>query len=67
MLRISGEEPAGRNRRDAWHGADEAVLRRIARASLDELVAFLASPSPGPVIETEPPAEHAIALAAARP
>jgi hypothetical protein len=67
MLRISGEEPAGRNRRDAWHGADEAVLRRIARASVGELVAFLGAPAPAPVFEPEPAAERAIALAAAEP
>ncbi|MBI4365515.1 MAG: hypothetical protein HY543_01720 [Deltaproteobacteria bacterium] len=46
-LRISGEETAketakGRNR-DAWNSADEAMLRRIARAGMEQLAAFLTS------------------------
>jgi hypothetical protein len=67
ILRITGEEAAGRNTRDAWNAADDAVLRRIARASLDQLAGLLGTPAPAPVIETEPPTERAIAVAAARP
>jgi hypothetical protein len=66
VLRISGEEPAGRNARDAWNGADDSVLRRIARASLDNLSALLGSSAPAPAIETEP-SQVAVALAAAQP
>jgi hypothetical protein len=66
ILRISGEEPVGRRARDAWNTVDDAVLRKIARASLDELAALLATSRPAPAIETEP-AEPAIALAAAQP
>jgi hypothetical protein len=67
VLRVSGEEPAGRQTRDAWNAADDDVLRRIARASLERLVASLGAPVPAPVFETEPPVERAIALASARP
>jgi hypothetical protein len=43
-LRISGEEDAGHANGDAWAGTDDQVLRRISRASMDRLVAFLATP-----------------------
>jgi hypothetical protein len=67
VLRISGEEPAGRTARDAWNGADDNLLRKIARASLDHLSALLGSSAPSPAIETEPSSQVAVALAAARP
>jgi len=46
-LRIAGEEPAtaGRNGRDAWSGADEQVLRRMARDGMDRIAGFLNSSS----------------------
>ena len=40
-LRIAGEEPGGRRGSDAWAAADEQMLRRIARTSMDRLAAFL--------------------------
>ncbi len=43
-LRIIGEE-AGSRGGDPWSAADEAMLRRIARASMDRLAAFLANPA----------------------
>jgi hypothetical protein len=43
-LRISGEEEAGRVGDDPWAITDEQMLRRISRASMDRLVAFLAAP-----------------------
>lgn len=49
-LRIAGEETAtlkGRHR-DAWAAADEAMLQRIARASMDQLAAFLTSTEVAP-------------------
>src|ERR1019366_5737395 len=51
-LRISGEETAnsrtlGRHR-DAWTAADDAMLRRIAHTSMEQLAAFLTSPEAGP-------------------
>lgn len=51
-LRIAGEEPGERRGGDAWSAADDPMLRRIARASLDRLVAFLEAGPPA----TEPPA-----------
>jgi hypothetical protein len=55
-LRIAGEEPAtaGRNGRDAWSGADEQVLRRMARDGMDRIAGFLNSSAPPPVLEPEP-------------
>jgi hypothetical protein len=43
-LRITGEETAKAPGRDAWVVADDAMLRRIARDSVAQLAAFLASP-----------------------
>ena len=43
VFRLRGEDKAGGSGR-SWSAADEAMLRRIARASVDQLVAFLASP-----------------------
>ena len=45
-LRISGEEVAKRSRKDsgdAWNAADDAMLRRIASSSMEQLAAFLTS------------------------
>ena len=56
-LRIAGEEPAtaGRNGRDAWSGADEQVLRRMARDGMDRIAGFLnSSAQPPAAIEPEP-------------
>jgi hypothetical protein len=52
-LRIAGEEPGGRRGSDAWTAADEQMLRRIARTSMERLAAFLdasgtRSPPAGP-------------------
>lgn len=46
-LRLSGEEPAAAGRRrDAWAGADEQVLRRMARNGMDQIAGFLNSSEP---------------------
>lgn len=42
-FRLDGQERAGSGSRSAWAAADEQVLRRIARASMDQLAAFMAS------------------------
>jgi len=55
-LRITGEEAGGRGG-DPWSVADETMLRRIARASMDRLAAYLGNPG-GPL---EPNATTAIA------
>ena len=43
-LRIRGEEAGGRAGGDPWSIADEAMLRRIARTSVDRLAVFLRNP-----------------------
>lgn len=46
-LRIAGEEPAAAGkRRDAWTGADDAVVRRMASNGMDQLAAFLNNSGP---------------------
>jgi hypothetical protein len=42
-LRISGEEAAPGRHHDAWAAADDAMLHRIARTSMDQLAGFLIS------------------------
>jgi hypothetical protein len=44
-LRIAGEEPGGRRGSDAWSAADEQMLRRIARTSIDQIATFLGDPA----------------------
>jgi hypothetical protein len=63
-LRITGEEPGTRRGSDAWNAADDQMLRRIARASVERLVAFLASP-PGSPGEPSAPIAQAPRVAAA--
>ena len=50
-LRINGEEIAKRSGKDtdAWNAADDAMLRRIASASMEQLGAFLTSSDVVPV------------------
>ena len=47
-LRIAGEETTKGRRHDAWSAADDAMLRRIASSSMDQLAAFLTSPEVAP-------------------
>ncbi|HXZ22422.1 MAG TPA: hypothetical protein VEH78_06630 [Pseudolabrys sp.] len=61
-LRISGEETAKARHRDAWAVADDAMLRRIARSSMEQLAAFLTSPEVAPGT-SPPPTEAQVALA----
>jgi hypothetical protein len=63
-LRMSGEEKAGPVVRDAWAAADDQVLRRIARAGINELAAFAAAP---PGTQRPPGPERAPAIAGADP
>ena len=56
-LRIRGEEAGGRGGADPWGVADDAMLRRIARLSMDRLAAFLRNP--------DAPAEPDAAIAVA--
>jgi hypothetical protein len=52
-LRISGEEAAKGQYRDAWTAADDAMLRRIARSSIEQLAAFLTSAEVAPSAVSE--------------
>jgi len=64
-LRITGEEAAGRPGADPWDAADEAMLRKIARASMDRLATLLANPNTamgGPYEPAQPGAAIAAAL-----
>jgi len=54
-LRIDGDEAGERKAGDIWSAVDDAMLRRIARASLDRLVSFL---------ETGPPPQQEVPEAA---
>ena len=45
VLRISGAESEKGRHGDAWSLADDAMLQRIAHSSMDQLAAFLTSPS----------------------
>jgi hypothetical protein len=47
-LRISGEEPTGAAGTGTWAVADDQVLRRVASAGMDRLVAYLAAPTAEP-------------------
>jgi hypothetical protein len=48
------EETAKVRSRDAWAAADDAMLGRIARSSMEELAAFLTSPSVAPGLRRRP-------------
>jgi hypothetical protein len=66
-LRITGEETAnsrtlGRHH-DAWSAADDEMLRRIARSSMDQLAVFLTSPEVAP---STPDSEPRMVLAGTR-
>jgi hypothetical protein len=60
-LRISGEETAKVRHRNAWAAADDAMLQRIARSSVDELAAFLTSPEVAPGTAPAPANEAQVA------
>jgi hypothetical protein len=59
-LRIAGEETAKGRHHDAWSAADDQMLHRIARSSMDKLAAFLTSPGVAP---GTPDSEPRMALA----
>jgi hypothetical protein len=47
-LRITGEESVKGRHRDAWAVADDAMLHRIARSSMDQIATFLTSTEVAP-------------------
>jgi hypothetical protein len=63
VLRIAGEEAAGRPGANAWAVADEQMVRRIARTSMDRLATFLAAPPAPPAVEPGQPGQPAVASA----
>lgn len=58
-LRITGEETTKGRPRDAWTAADNAMLARIARDSMDQLAGFLNAPATMPGTPTPAPAPAA--------
>ena len=56
-LRLSGSEPAGKAGRDAWAGADDQLLRRIAQAGTSGLASLVngGAPASAPVPAQEAP------------
>ncbi len=66
-LRIAGEETAKGRRRDGWSAADDAMLQRIARSSMDQLAAFLTSPEVAPGLPDAAPQTVAFGPANASP
>jgi hypothetical protein len=57
-FRIAGEEVFGKTG-DAWALLDDAMLARIARTSMDRLVAFLGAPDTAVADATPPPVVRA--------
>ena len=57
-LRITGEETTKGRHRRGWTAADDAMLKRIASSSMDQLAAFLASSDVAPNTPA-PPAHRA--------
>ena len=47
-LRITGAEAAPGKHKDAWAAADDSLLQRVARTSMDQFAAFLTSPDVAP-------------------
>jgi hypothetical protein len=51
-LRITGEEAGGRAGGDPWSVADDPMVRKIARTSMDQLAVFLSNPGSVPEAAT---------------
>ncbi len=62
VLRISGAQSEKGRHRDAWSVADDAMLKQIARSSMDELATFLTSPTTAPGAPAPAPAAATVAL-----
>jgi hypothetical protein len=67
VLRIAGEEAGGRPGANAWAVADDQMVHRIARTSMDRLAAFLAAPPAPPAEPATQPGQPAVAAAEAPP
>jgi hypothetical protein len=58
-LRISGTTIADGHRHEGWPAVDEATLSKVAHSSMDQLAAFLTSPSVAPGTPGAAPAQMA--------
>src|ERR1700679_3937066 len=67
MLRLSGEEPAGKAGRDPWAAADDLVLRRIAQAGFSGLNSMVNGTPPADAPPVQAPGGHGPAVASAEP
>lgn len=66
--RIAGEEPAGKATGDAWINADEAILRRIAQASMSGISGVMnAAPATSPARQPPGSLERGPSVASAMP
>jgi len=68
VLRLSGEEKAGRAGRDAWKAVNDEVLARIAKNGMQQLAGYFqgSAPAPATAPATEPDAP-ATAVASTTP
>jgi hypothetical protein len=66
-LRLSGEEPAGKAGRDAWAGADDLLLRKIAQAGLSGLSGMINGTAPAEPPPAPAPGQRGPAIASAEP
>jgi hypothetical protein len=62
-LRLSGEEPAGKAGRDAWAGADDLLLRKIAQAGLSGLSGLINGTAPADAPPAPTPGRRGPAVA----
>ena len=69
VMRLSGQEKAGRAGKDAWHAVNDDVLARIARNGMQQLAGYFQGPPQGggdgmPAPASDPGALSATAVAA---
>lgn len=55
VLRIAGDEQAGKAGRDAWQAVNDEVLARAARSGMEQLAVYFRGPEGGPVVASAPP------------
>ncbi|MGD9924730.1 MAG: hypothetical protein AB7V13_25270 [Pseudorhodoplanes sp.] len=56
VLRIGGDEPAGKAGRDAWQAVNDTVLARAAQSGMEQLSVYFRGPDrPAPAVASVPP------------
>jgi hypothetical protein len=65
VVRLSGEEPAGPHRRDAWNAADEKLVARIAQNGMQQLAEFINAPGSYPAPAPAPERDEPVVVASA--